>query len=80
MFSFTDDSRSGVDLFFSFATCVGPPHIDEECIFLLGLKGSTIYKDYLNRRDYIVEKVTCYLFQEELDIRLLLVLHALLLQ
>ena len=38
------------------ATCVGPPHIDEECIFLLGLKGSTIYKDYLNRRDYIVEK------------------------
>ncbi len=56
MFSFNEDSRSGVDLFFSFATCVGPPHIDEECIFLLGLKGSTIYKDYLNCRDYIVEK------------------------
>jgi mannose-6-phosphate isomerase-like protein (cupin superfamily) len=35
-----------VDLFFSFVTQIGPPHIDEEDVFIIGLKGTTIYRIY----------------------------------
>jgi hypothetical protein len=54
LFNFTDDSRSGVDLFFSFSSCVGHPHADEEVVFLLGLYGKTIYKDFKHKTDYTI--------------------------
>ena len=46
-----------VDIFFSFVSQVGYPHVDEEDIFILGLKGKTIYRVFSNiNEDYVIEE------------------------
>ena len=56
-FKFTPDSRDGVDLFFSFAAQVGAVHDDTENVFIIGLKGKTIYRVYgVDNIDYEINK------------------------
>ncbi len=57
MFKFKSDSRDGVDLFFSLVTQTGVPHEDVEHVFIIGLKGKTIYRIYdKNNVDYEINK------------------------
>ena len=44
IFKFKSDSRDSVDLFFSLISQTGVPHKDEENVFIIGLRGKTIYK------------------------------------
>ena len=43
-FKFKPDSRDGVDLYFSLVSQIGIPHVDIESVFIIGLKGKTIYR------------------------------------
>jgi len=57
LFKYERDARDEVDLFFSFVSQVGNSHIDEEDVFILGLKGKTIYRVFGDvDKDYIIEK------------------------
>ncbi len=57
LFKYERDARDEVDLFFSFVSQVGNSHIDEEDVFILGLKGKTIYRVFGNvDKDYMIEK------------------------
>lgn len=38
------DSRDEVDLYFSFTSQIGSNHIDPEDVYIIGLKGKTIYR------------------------------------
>jgi|TARA_R110000751_G_scaffold11529_1_gene40487 ribosomal protein L16 Arg81 hydroxylase len=51
------DSRDEVDLFFSFASQVGGSHVDLEDVFIIGLKGKTIYRIFgKENKDYEVKE------------------------
>ena len=55
-FNYTDDIRDSVDIFISFMASVGVSHTDIEDVFLIGLEGTTIYKDMKNDINYSIEK------------------------
>ena len=56
-FKFNIDSRNRVDLYFNFATQVGALHDDAENVFIIGLKGKTVYRVYgTNNIDYEINK------------------------
>ncbi len=56
-FKFNIDSRNGVELYFNFATQVGSLHDDCENVFIIGLKGKTVYRIYgTNNIDYEINK------------------------
>ena len=57
LFKYKRDSRDEVDLFFSFVSQVGNTHVDIEDVFIIGLKGTTIYRvfDKINI-DYEINK------------------------
>tara|TARA_R100000908_G_scaffold56802_2_gene32386 strand:- start:2619 stop:3134 length:516 start_codon:yes stop_codon:yes gene_type:complete len=51
------DERDNVDIFFSFVSQAGNPHVDVEDVFILGLKGKTIYRIFNNEtKDYLIEE------------------------
>ena len=54
-FRYTPEARDGVDLFFSFASVGGDAHMDEEDVFLIGLKGRTIYRMMVTKEEYELE-------------------------
>ena len=55
LFKYERDFRDEVDLFFSLVSQVGNSHIDTEDVFIIGLKGVTIYRifDSENKNFYI---------------------------
>jgi len=56
-FEYEKDPKDEVDLFFSFVSQVGRAHLDAEDIFIIGLKGTTIYRVFDNEdKDYYIEK------------------------
>tara|TARA_R100001086_G_scaffold73916_2_gene35625 strand:- start:3346 stop:3891 length:546 start_codon:yes stop_codon:yes gene_type:complete len=55
-FTYPPEVRDGADLFLSFVTGVGDAHVDAEDVFLIGLLGKTLYRDYHTGNDYIIEK------------------------
>lgn len=56
-FKFIPDSRDAVEFFFSFASQVGVVHEDTEDVFIVGLKGKTIYRVYgADNIDYEINK------------------------
>jgi len=57
LFKYERDSKDQVDLFYSFISQAGDPHVDEEDVFILGLEGKTIYRIFGDvNKDYIIEK------------------------
>jgi cupin superfamily acireductone dioxygenase involved in methionine salvage len=57
LFKYKRDSKDEVDLFFSLTSQIGSPHLDEEDVFILGLKGKTIYRIYgVENKDYEINK------------------------
>ena len=54
-FKYERDLKDDLDLFFSFVSQVGSCHIDIEDVFIIGLKGVTIYRifDSENKNFYI---------------------------
>jgi len=57
LFKYERDPRDEVDLFFSLASQTGNCHIDEEDVFILGLKGRVIYRMYdIENKDYEINK------------------------
>ena len=55
LFKYERDSRDGLDLFFSLVSQVGNSHVDVEDVFIIGLRGITIYRisDSENKDFYI---------------------------
>ena len=57
MFKYKPDPRDAVELFFSFVSQVGASHVDIEDVFIIGLKGKTIYRIYGDENsDYEINK------------------------
>jgi len=57
LFKYSFDERDEVDLFFSLVSQVGLTHIDIEDVFILGLKGKTIYRIFdKENKDYEINK------------------------
>jgi len=57
LFKYERYENDEVDLFFSFVSQVGNSHVDIEDVFIIGLKGTTIYRVYDNEnKDYNIEK------------------------
>tara|TARA_R100001163_G_C5067934_1_gene207509 strand:- start:1128 stop:1652 length:525 start_codon:yes stop_codon:yes gene_type:complete len=57
LFKYKYDSRDAVELFFSMAAQVGVVHADIEDVFIIGLKGKTIYRIYQEENiDYEISK------------------------
>jgi len=57
MFKYSFDERDEVDLFLSFTSQVGNAHVDTEDVFILGLKGNSIYRVYdIKNKDYQINK------------------------
>jgi len=57
LFQYEKSEEDQVDIFFSFVSQVGNPHIDREDVFIIGLNGKTIYRFYDNvNEDYTIEK------------------------
>ena len=57
LFKYKRDSRDEVDLFFSLVSQTGSSHTDQEDIFILGLKGSVIYRIFnIQNKDYEINK------------------------
>tara|TARA_B100001939_G_C16753574_1_gene535092 strand:+ start:221 stop:742 length:522 start_codon:yes stop_codon:yes gene_type:complete len=57
-FKFKLDPRDAVEIFFSFVAQAGPPHDDIENVFIIGLKGKTIYRVFFKKEtiDYEINK------------------------
>ena len=56
-FKFNSDPKNGVELYFNFAAQVGAVHDDIENVFIIGLKGKTVYRIYGdNNIDYEINK------------------------
>ena len=56
-FKYKHHEQNNIDLFLSFVSQAGIPHIDEEDVFIIGLKGDTIYKIFDNKIiDYKISK------------------------
>jgi|TARA_R100001460_G_scaffold106817_1_gene154751 cupin superfamily acireductone dioxygenase involved in methionine salvage len=57
LFKYERDAKDEVDLFFNLVSQVGNSHIDEEDVFIIGLKGTTIYRVFdIENKDYTIEK------------------------
>ena len=57
LFKYRKDERDEVDIYFSFVSQAGGGHVDIEDVFILGLKGKTIYRIFSNvNKDYMVEE------------------------
>jgi len=57
LFKYERDQADEVDLFFSLVSQVGTPHVDIEDVFIIGLKGTTIYRVFdIENKDYTIEK------------------------
>ena len=57
LFRYKRDPRDEIDLFFSLVSLVGSAHIDEEDVFILGLKGKTIYRVFdTEDKDYHINE------------------------
>jgi len=57
LFKYERDPKDEVDLFFSFVSQVGNTHVDAEDVFIIGLKGTTIYRIFdTKNEDYCIEK------------------------
>tara|TARA_R110000751_G_scaffold71222_1_gene144047 strand:+ start:592 stop:1098 length:507 start_codon:yes stop_codon:yes gene_type:complete len=57
LFKYERDSRDEIDLFFSLVSQVGITHIDLEDVFIIGLKGITIYRVFgSENKDYCIKK------------------------
>jgi len=57
MFKYENNPNDEMDLFFSLVSQISDAHIDTEDVFILGLKGTTIYRVFdLEIKDYFVEK------------------------
>ena len=56
-FKYNYDERDDIDLFLSFVSQVGDPHIDKEDVYILGLKGTTMYRIYGDKNNsFTLEK------------------------
>jgi hypothetical protein len=64
-FKYVQDMKDGVDLFFSFTAQIGLAHKDEEDVFLLGLEGSTLYRDTDTKKDYVINKGDLLFFPKQ---------------
>tara|TARA_R100000005_G_C4880841_1_gene132568 strand:+ start:122 stop:634 length:513 start_codon:yes stop_codon:yes gene_type:complete len=54
---YNQDEKDGVDLFFSLVSQVGLTHIDKEDVFIIGLKGKSIYRVFdVETIDYEINK------------------------
>jgi len=57
LFKYKKDANDEVDLFFSLVSQVGNSHFDKEDVFIIGLKGTTIYRVFdKEKKDYTIEK------------------------
>jgi len=57
LFKYERDAKDEVDLFFNLASQVGNSHMDIEDVFIIGLKGTTIYRVFdIKNKDYTIEK------------------------
>jgi len=57
MFKYERHEKDEIDLFFSLVSQVGTPHVDIEDVFIIGLKGTTIYRVFdIENKDYTIEK------------------------
>ena len=57
LFKYQRDIKDSIDLFISFVSQVGRPHIDEEDVFIVGLKGNVIYRVFdIKNKDYNIEE------------------------
>jgi len=57
LFKYERDSKDEVDLFFSLVSQVGGAHVDIEDVFIIGLKGTTIYRVFdIENKDYYIKK------------------------
>jgi len=64
-FKYVQDMKDGVDIFFSFTAQIGLAHKDEEDVFLLGLEGSTLYRDTDTKKDYAINKGDLLFFPKQ---------------
>ncbi len=57
LFKYERDEKDGADLFFSLVSQTGNTHNDIEDVFIIGLKGKTIYRIFdQSKQDYLLEK------------------------
>jgi len=57
LFCYEKNESDEIDLFFNFASQVGNTHMDEEDVFIIGLKGKVMYRVFgIEDKDYIIEK------------------------
>ena len=57
LFKYKLDDKDGIDLFMSFVTQTGTPHIDPEDVYIIGLEGEVIYRTYGDdNKDYKICK------------------------
>jgi len=57
LFKYKRDPQDEVDLFFSFVSQVGNTHVDKEDVFIIGLRGTTIYRIFdIENKDCHIEK------------------------
>tara|TARA_X000001388_G_C2148621_1_gene91538 strand:- start:22 stop:546 length:525 start_codon:yes stop_codon:yes gene_type:complete len=57
LFKYERDLKDEVDLFFNFVSQTGNPHVDIEDVFIIGLKGKSIYRVFDGEtRDYNIQK------------------------
>ena len=64
-FKYVQDIKDGVDIFFSFTAQIGLAHKDDEDVFLLGLEGSTLYRDTDTKKDYVINKGDLLFFPKQ---------------
>jgi mannose-6-phosphate isomerase-like protein (cupin superfamily) len=57
LFKYERDLKDEADLFFSFASQVGTSHVDKEDVFIIGLKGKTLYRIFNKKnKDYEINE------------------------
>ena len=57
LFKYERDLKDEVDLFFNFVSQTGNPHVDIEDVFIIGLKGKSIYRVFdVETKDYNIQK------------------------
>jgi mannose-6-phosphate isomerase-like protein (cupin superfamily) len=57
LFKYERHPQDQVDLFYSFISQAGNPHVDLEDVFIIALKGKTIYRVFGDvNKDYTIEK------------------------
>ena len=64
LFKYERDSKDEVDLFFSLVSQVGG-YVDIEDVFIIGLKGTTIYRVFdIENKDYYIKKGDMIIWQK----------------